>query len=213
MKIFRNPILASLLGLALLAWSGSTQAQEPHAAPQQQPDQPNIGEAIRSGDLPGAARRARELADANDIEAQYNLSLFYWHGVAIPQNYDEAMRWTTLAAVRGQAKAASARRVMAKTLEPQVVQKAMDWSRLRLTKMAEGGDDAALVSMARSFSADFGFANDAEAYYWATLAVSAGRTEARRQRDSLLTKIKQPDLLKIQQKANDWFVKFRKDRM
>lgn len=212
MSIFRIPAFVSLFGLALLTWTGSALAQD-QTTGAQQPDQPNVGEAIRSGDLPGAARRARELADGNDIEAQYNLSLFYWHGVAIPQNYDEAIRWTTLAAVRGHAKAASARRVMAKTLEPQLVQKAMEWSRLRLTKMAEGGDDAALVSMARSFGPDFGFANDGEAYYWATLAFSSGRTEVRRQRDGLVTKIKQPDLLKIQQKANDWFLKFRKDRM
>ena len=175
--------------------------------------QPNVSEAITKGDLPGAARRARELSDANDIEGQYNLALFYWHGVGIPQNYDEAIRWSTLAGVRGHNKSASARRVMAKTLEPAVVQKAMEWSRLRLIKMAEGGDDAALVSMARSYSPDFGFANDVEAYYWASLAFSAGKAEVRRQRDGLVSKIRQADLLKTQQKANEWFAKYRKDRL
>ena len=206
---FAKPVgLALLLALAVLSADQDVLAQE-----MPQPEQPNVGEALRSGDLPGAARRARELSDANDIEGQYNLALFYWHGVAIPQNFDEAIRWVTLAGVRGHSKAASARRIMSKTLDPVVVQKAMEWSRLRLIKMAEGGDDAALVSMARSYAADFGFANDAEAYYWASLAMSAGKSEARRQRDSLVTKIKQPDLLKIQQKANDWFLKFRKDRM
>lgn len=204
--------LTSLYGaivlVALSATSLPANAQQTGEA-----DVPNVSEAITRGDLPGAARKARELADANDIEGQYNLALFYWHGVGIPQNYDEAIRWATLSAIRGQSKAASARRIMTKTLEPPIVQKAMEWSRLRLVKMAEGGDDAALVSMARSYAPEFGFANDIEAYYWASLAFSAGRSEVRRQRDGLLPKIKQADLLKTQQKANDWFAKFRKDRL
>lgn len=205
MKLKATLGLIALLGLAGQALPASAQAE--------QPDQPNVSDAITKGDLPGAARRARELADANDVEGQYNLALFYWHGVGIPQNFDEAIRWTTLAGVRGHNKAASARRIMSKTLEPIVVQKAMEWSRLRLIKMAEGGDDAALVSVARSYSPDFGFANDVEAYYWASLAFSAGKSEVRRQRDGLVSKIKQADLLKTQQKANEWFAKFRKDRL
>ena len=205
MKLKLTIGLIGLLGLA-----GTTR---PAAAEAAQPDQPKVSDSITQGDLPGAARRARELSDANDIEGQYNLALFYWHGVGIPQNFDEAIRWSTLAGVRGHAKAASARRVMTKTLEPVIVQKAMEWSRLRLIKMAEAGDDAALVSVARSYSADFGFANDLEAYYWASLAFSAGKAEVRRQRDGLVSKIKQADLLKTQQKANEWFAKFRKDRL
>jgi TPR repeat protein len=205
MKLTRTFGLIGLLGLggAILPATAQTEAS----------DVPKVSDAITKGDLPGAARRARELSDANDIEGQYNLALFYWHGVGIPQNFDEALRWATLAGVRGHAKAASARRVMGKTLEPVVVQKAMEWSRLRLIKMAEGGDDDALVSMARSYAPDFGFANDIEAYYWASLAFSAGKAEVRRQRDGLVSKIKQADLLKTQTKANDWFAKFRKDRL
>ncbi len=201
------------LAIGLLGLLGLAVSELPAVAQTEQLDQPKVSDAITQGDLPGAARRARELSDANDIEGQYNLALFYWHGVGIPQNFDEAIRWATLAGVRGHSKAASARRVMSKTLEPVVVQKAMEWSRLRLIKMAEGGDDAALVSMARSYAPDFGFANDVEAYYWASLAFSAGKAEVRRQRDGLVTKIKQADLLKTQQKANDWFAKFRKDRL
>jgi len=198
--------LLALLGIAAFILPASAQ----EAA---KTEVPTVNEAITSGDLPGAARRTRELADANDVEGQYNLSLFYWHGVGIPQNFDEAIRWSTLSAVRGQAKAPAARRLMSKSLEPTIVQKAMEWSRLRLVKMAEGGDDTALVAMGRSYEPEFGFANDNEAYYWASLAFSAGRIEARRQRDGLVGKIKQADLLKIQQKANEWFAKFRKDRL
>jgi len=200
--------------IGLLALMGVSACISPASAQNSvQAEVPSVNDALTRGNLPDAARRTRELADANDIEGQYNLSLFYWHGVGIPQNFDEAIRWSTLSSVRGHAKAPAARRLMAKTLEPTVVQKAMEWSRLRLIKMAEGGDDAALVSIGRSYAPEFGFANDLEAYYWASLAFSVGRIEARRQRDGLVGKIKQADLLKTQQKANEWFAKFRKDRL
>ena len=40
------------------------------------------------------------------------LSLFLWHGVTMPQNFEDAMRWVTLAAVSGERKALSARNAM-----------------------------------------------------------------------------------------------------
>ena len=174
-----------------------------------QPERPDVGEALRSGDLQGAARSARELAEAGDIEGQYKLSLFFWHGVALTQNFEEAIRWSTLAAIRGHKKAAAARRQMATTLDPALVLKAMDWARGRMAKSAEGGDDDALLAMAASYSASFGAANDIEAYYWNVLAVAAGKAEARRQRDALVSRLKQPELLKTQQRANEWHGRFR----
>jgi hypothetical protein len=174
-----------------------------------QPERPDVGEALRSGDLQGAARSARELADAGDVEGQYKLSLFFWHGVALTQNFEEAIRWSTLAAIRGHKKATAARRQMATSLDPALVLKAMDWSRARLAKSAEGGDDDALLALAASYSAAFGAPNDIEAYYWNVLAVAAGKAEARRQRDALVSRLKQADLLKTQQRANDWHGRFR----
>lgn len=180
--------------------------------PRPAPEQPEIGEALRSGDIANAYRLSRDKAEKGDVDAQYNVALFFWHGVGAPQNFEEAIRWTTLSAIRGHRKATSARTLMLKTLEPQLAQKAMEWSRARLIKQAEGGDDEAVPPLAVSYRADFGFPNEAEAYFWSSLAVSLGKIEVRRQRDALVQSMKQADLIKAQQRAAEWTAKWRKER-
>ena len=158
----------------------------------------------------GAFRQMLSLAEVNEVEAQHNLSLFYWHGIGAPQNFDEAVRWSTMAAVRGHKKAVAARKVMVETIDPQVVKKAMDWVRTRLTKDAESGDDTALMPLSTSYLPAFGDSKPAEAYFWAALSVSTGKAEAKRQRDSLVSTMPQSDVIKAQQRANDWSKRWRK---
>ncbi len=203
-----RPILTAAL-LAIGVMTNSVMAAE---NPRPAPEQPEIGEALRSGDIASAYRLSRDKADKGDVDAQYNVALFFWHGVGAPQNFEEAIRWATLSAIRGHRKATSARTLMLRTLEPQLAQKAMEWSRARLIKLAEGGDDDALPPLAVSYRADFGFPNDAEAYFWSSLAVSLGKIEVRRQRDALVQSMKQADLIKAQQRAAEWTAKWRKER-
>ncbi len=169
-----------------------------------------LDEALRSGDLNGAFRQMQSLAEVNELEAQHNLSLFYWHGVGSTQNFDEAIRWSTMAAVRGHKKAVAARKAMLDSIDPQVVKKAMDWVRTRLTKDAEAGDDTALMPLSTSYLPAFGAPNPAEAYFWAALSVSTGKAEAKRQRDAIVSGMNQSDIIKAQQRANDWFKRWRK---
>jgi TPR repeat protein len=169
-----------------------------------------LDEALRNRDLPGAFQQMLSLAEVNELEAQHNLSLFYWHGVGATQNFDEAIRWSTMAAVRGYKKAVAARRVMVESIDPQVVKKAMDWVRARLTKDAEAGDDTALMPLSTSYLPAFGAPNPAEAYFWAALSVSTGKAEAKRQRDSIVSTMNQSDVMKAQQRANDWVKRWRK---
>ncbi len=204
MRLFQHIIAAAVAALIGLPLSPSQAGAAAEAAP------PNSTDAISRGDLVAAARIARERAEAGDTDEEHALALFYWHGVAITQNFQEAIRWSTLAAVSGHKKAFAAREQMLITLDPSLVQKAMDWSRARLIKSAEGGNDVALVSIADSYSARFGFENKTEAYFWSALAVSSGQTQARRQRDGLIAGLKQADLIKTQQKAADWFERWRK---
>ncbi len=171
---------------------------------------PGLSDSLRSGDLAGAFRQTRELADANDLDAQHNLSLFYWHGVGTTQNFDEAIRWSTMAGIRGHQKGIAARKAMLAAIDPKVVQKAMEWARQRLTKDAEAGDDTALRPLSTSYAIAFGFPNELEAYFWATLAVSTGKADARRQRDAIVSTMTQADIIKTQQRANDWFKRWRK---
>ena len=170
---------------------------------------PALGEALLSGDLGSAFRSTLAMADSNDLEAQHNLSLFYWHGVGSSQNFDEALRWSTMAAIRGHRRAITARKIMVQGIDAQVEKKAMEWARARLIKDAEAGDNYALQPLSTSFLKDFAPPNDLEAYFWGALAVSMGRIEARRQRDLVIVNMKQADIVKTQQRANDWLKRWR----
>jgi len=197
-------IASALLCVSLLTWVGA-----PASHAQTAPSAPNPAEAIKAGDLPEAGRQARQRAEAGEPESQFMLSLFLWHGVTMPQNFEDAMRWVTLAAVSGERKALSARSAMLKTIEPQVAQKSMDWVRTRLMREAEAGDNAALLRLAVSFSQAFGFTNPLEAYFWSNLAVSNGRIEARKQRDEIIAQLKPADVLKSQDRARAWHERWR----
>jgi TPR repeat protein len=131
-------------------------------------------------------------------------------GVGTTQNFDEAIRWCTMAAIRGHKKAASARKAMLDAIDPKVVQNAMKWARDRLIKEAEAGDDKALRPLSNSYAPAFGAPNEVEAYFWAAIAVSTGKADARRQRDAIVSTMTQADLIKTQQRANEWFKRWRK---
>jgi len=191
------------VGVWLASAAGPVVAEETKTISQ------GLDEALRNGDLTGAFRQMLILAEANEVEAQHNLSLFYWHGVGSPQNFDEAIRWSTLAAVRGHKKAVAARKAMVETIDPQVVKKAMDWVRSRLNGYAEAGDDSALMPLSTSFLPAFGAPNPADSYFWAALSVSTGKAEAKRQRDAIVSTMNQSDVLKAQQRANDWLKRWR----
>lgn len=170
---------------------------------------PNPSEAIKAGDLPEAARQARLQAEAGSAEGQFNLALFFWHGVAVTQNFQEAVRWATLAALADYPRAAAARNAMLKASDPSLAKGAMDWVRARLLKEAEGGDNRALVLLSNSYAPQFGFENSTESYFWSVLAVTAGQVDAKRRRDALVTSMKPADVVKTQEKAAEWYAKYR----
>ena len=115
-----------------------------------------------------------------------------------------------MAAIRGHKKAIAARKAMLAAIDPQVVKKAMDWARARLTKDAEAGDDTALMPLSTSYLLEFGAPNAIEAYVWAAISVSTGKAEARRQRDVIVSTMNQSDVIKAQNRANEWYKQFRK---
>ena len=63
--------------------------------------------------------------------------------------------------------------------------------------------------LSTSFLKEFAPANDLEAYFWSALAVSTGKIEARRQRDLIIVNMKQADVVKTQQRANEWLKRWR----
>ncbi len=194
---------ATCLALAVLLGSGVV----PLRADTEDQD---LARLLQSGNLSAAVEISRKAAEAGEVDGQFNLALFFWHGVAMPQNFQEALRWATLAAVGGHAKAMRARNAMLASVEPAVQKRVIEWIRARLQKQGEGGDDRALVLMSVSYAAEFGFEDAKEGYFWAALAVAAGEADARRRRDALVKSLPPADVAKIQERATEWFAKHRK---
>ncbi len=170
---------------------------------------PSVGEALIKGDLAAAFRTTLALAHSNDLESQHNLSLFYWHGIGSSQKFDEAVSWSTMAAIRGHKKAVAARKIMLQSIDAQVEKKTMEAVRKCLISDAEAGDNSALQPLSTSFLKEFAPPNDIEAYFWSSLAVSMGKIEAKRQRDLIMVNMNQADIIKAQQRANDWLKQWR----
>ncbi len=61
-----------------------------------------------SKDYAGAAGLMLTLARRGHLQAQYVLGYMYYHGLGVPRNEKEAIRWITTAAARGYPKAMKA---------------------------------------------------------------------------------------------------------
>jgi TPR repeat protein len=169
-----------------------------------------MNQSILAGNFKEAFQVSEKEAENGDKEAQFNLALFYYHGVGVPQNFEYALRWANLSALQGFKKAFAARPPIMEKLQPETILAAMTWVRQRLTKAAEEGDNIALVMLSNSFATEFGFGDPKESYYWASLAVATGRTEAKRRRDALVKELKATDFKEVQDRSVEWFSKFRK---
>ena len=62
-------------------------------------------EAYNNGDFATALKEWKPLAEGGDTDAQYNLGIMYDEGQGVPQDYQEAVKWMTLAANQGKAEA------------------------------------------------------------------------------------------------------------
>ena len=172
---------------------------------------PQVADALLRGDLREAFEMTMALAHANDIEAQHNLSLFYWHGVGSSQKFDEAVAWSTMAAIRGHRKAITARKIMVQAIDARAEKTAMESVRKCLEYDAKWGDNSALLPLSTSYLKEFAPPDDVKAYFWSSLAVSMGNVEARRQRDLIMANMAQADVVKAQKLANEWLVEWRKN--
>ena len=199
-------IMVKWLVLVIMAASVFAAPGPAHAA-----DDPiaKLDAMILAKDFDTAVKYAREVAETGNTETQFRLGLFYWHGIGLTQNYLEALKWTTLAALSGHEKAFAARKLMLSSVDPPNWPKVLDWCRQRLQKVAESGFNPALLAMSKSYSPDFGFENAVEEYYWTSLAVAVGDPLARKRRDELTKKLAVTDAAKAQDRAAAWIEKFR----
>ena len=84
--------------------------------------------AYNDGDYPTALREFRLAAEQGDASAQYNLGLMYYNGQGLPQNYQLAYMWFSLAAAKGGEGAASARDKAAGDMTPEQIGRAQQLS-------------------------------------------------------------------------------------
>ena len=59
--------------------------------------------AAQAGDFATALKEWTPLAEAGDVDAQYNLGIMYDNGYGVPQDQKEAVKWYRLAADQGYA--------------------------------------------------------------------------------------------------------------
>jgi len=64
-------------------------------------DYQKVLDAYESGDYATALREWGPLAKQGNARAQFNLGLMYDKGHGVPQNYETAVKWFTLAAEQG----------------------------------------------------------------------------------------------------------------
>ena len=202
-------IRVTLLFVALLAFGviGAPQLRAETVDPI-----PAIDELIQTNQYTEAVKLTRQAAEDENIESEFRFGIFYWHGIGIGQNYQEALRWVTLAALSGHEKAFAARKLMLPKVDPANWPKTLDWARQRLQKTAETGNNQNLVALSKSYSADFGFENTIEEYYWASLSVAVGDNTLLKHRNELSKKVAVPDAAKAQDRMTAWLDKWRKEK-
>ena len=200
-------VLSLLIGLLVLGVIGTPQLQAETVNPI-----PRIDDLIRANQYSEAVILTRQAAEAENVESEFRLGIFYWHGVGVGQNYLEALHWVTLAALSGHEKAVAARKLMLPKVDPANWPKTLDWARQRLQKTAETGNNLNLVALSKSYSADFGFENTIEEYYWASLSVAVGDNLLLKHRDELSKKVAVPDAAKAQDRMTAWLEKWRKEK-
>jgi len=200
-------VLSLFIGLLVLGVIGAPQLQAETVDPI-----PKIDDLIRANHYSEAVILTRQAAEAENIESEFRLGIFYWHGVGIGQNYLEALHWVTIAALSGHEKAGAARKLMLPKVDPANWPKTLDWARQRLQKTAETGNNLNLVALSKSYSADFGFENTIEEYYWASLSVAVGDNSLLKHRDELSKKVAVPDAAKAQDRMTAWLDKWRKEK-
>jgi len=121
----RNILSALVLGLSLLIASGG----HSYAAASEK-----AWAAYNNGDFVTALREFSELAEQGDAKAQYNLGLMYAFGQGVIQDNVYAHMWWNIAALSGDADAASYRDFLAKEMTSADISKAQELSRACVKK-------------------------------------------------------------------------------
>ena len=164
MKQVKNWLLGGVLAVVLTAAASAADLQK------------GI-DAFNAGDHATALTEFTSLAEAGDVDAQYNLGVMYHNGIGVPQDNAQAVKWWRLAAEAGLADAQYNLGVMYHNGigVPQDNAQAVKWWRLA----AEAGHADAQYNLGGIYFNDEGVTPDyAEAGKWFKRAAEQGHAEA-----------------------------------
>ncbi len=165
--------------------------------------------AILDGDYATAFKEWKPLADAGDVDAQFNLGRMYDNGHGVPQDYKEALKWYKLAADQGDASAQAALGYMYDIGQgvAQDYKSAIKWYKLA----ADQGYDSAQYNLGLMYTRGQGVPQDYTiAHMWFNIAASQEAEGAAKQRDKLEKKMTPADISKAQDMARECVAKLYK---
>jgi TPR repeat protein len=173
---------AALVILAALAYTAQFMMERP--APQN---------AAPASELQAAAEKG-------DSNAQYNLSVLYYQGNGVAQDYTEAAKWARKAAAQGDSNAAySLGNLYANGLGvPKNYFTAVEWYR----RSAEHGNGDGQLARGINYKNGTGVTQDiAEAFYWLEVSANSGNTYAIEARDKIAGSLTPEKIAEIQARA------------
>jgi len=168
--------------------------------------------AAGRGDFTAAHEAWRPLAEAGDVNAQYNLATLYVRGLGVPEDTVEAMKWYRRAAEQGSADAQTKVGAMFGTGlgTGQDHHQAVEW----FQRAANQGHAAAQLMLARQYFTGDGVLRDfILANMWANLAagptsqtwiIPVSLEEARNLRDTIIRFMTPEQLAEAQRRASEW---------
>ena len=195
MKQVKNWILGGLLAVMLTATASAADLQK------------GI-DAYNAGDYATAFAEFNSLAEAGDAEAQFILGGMYTEGRGVPQDYEEAVKWTRLAAEAGHRSAQINLGLMYRYGKgvAQNYAEAVKWFR----PAAEAGDANAQYNLGNTYWK--GAPHDLRsAYMWLNLAVAQGHTTATESRDEVAILMSSTQLSEAQKFSRQCFAQDYKD--
>ncbi|AXQ93647.1 SEL1-like repeat protein [Cereibacter azotoformans] len=157
--------------------------------------------AFRQGDAGRAAVLFKELAEAGDAEAQFNLALIYAEGAGLPQNPREALYWAWRAKLGGVAMAEDLSVRLEGGLPPEVRDALAARLEAVLAPRVAAGEASAMFGLARVLLQLRSQPDPKRAYEWLAIAAALGLPEALAARDAALAQVPEKERFAVQDGA------------
>lgn len=161
--------------------------------------------AYNQRDYATALRIWKSLARLDNPEAQNSLAILFDHGLGVPKDQTEAIKWYHRAADHGHAKAQTNLGVMYGTGDgvPADTSQALKWTRLA----AEQGTAKAQYNLGLLFVNGNGVPVDyITAYKWFSLAAAQDSTDARHGMDVLAARMSPEDINEADALKREWLI-------